>query len=73
MDCSKIAHVLPSFRPSWTVRRGVEELYEAYQRSGLTLDDLQGARYIRLARIRERMNDGSVDEALRVRQSALVS
>ena len=37
VDCSKIARVLPEFEPQWTVRRGVEELYEAYVRNGLTL------------------------------------
>jgi nucleoside-diphosphate-sugar epimerase len=65
VDCSKIARVLTNFKPQWTVRKGVEELYEAYQRDGLTLEDLQGARYIRLARIRERMSAGSIDTTLR--------
>ena len=32
VDCSKIARVLPGFQPQWTVRRGVEELDEAYAR-----------------------------------------
>jgi nucleoside-diphosphate-sugar epimerase len=65
VDCSKIARVLTNFEPRWTVRKGVEELYAAYQRNGLTLEDLQGARYIRLARIRERMSAGSIDASLR--------
>jgi len=67
VDCSRIARVLKNFQPTWTVRRGVEELYAAYQHTGLTLEDLQGARYIRLARIRERLLEGTIDRALRVR------
>ena len=37
VDCSKIARVLPEFEPRWTVRSGVEQLYEAAsaQRSDL--------------------------------------
>lgn len=70
VDCSKIARVLTDFRPAWTVRKGVEELYEAYQQTGLTLDDLQGARYIRLARIRQLMAAGSIDHGLRFRTTA---
>jgi len=71
VDCSKIARVLPNFKPQWTVRKGIEELYEAYQQNGLTLQDLQGARYIRLARIRERMNAGTIDNTLRTRAAVL--
>src|SRR5439155_22054494 len=53
VDCGRIKRVLTNYRSEWTVRRGVEELYAAYQQRGLTVDDLEGARYIRLARIRE--------------------
>ena len=42
VDCSKIARVLPGFETRWTVRRGVEQLYEAYTRNGLTFDEFTG-------------------------------
>ena len=42
VDCSKIARVLPEFEPQWTVRRGVEQLYEAYARNGLTFEEFTG-------------------------------
>ena len=71
VDCSKIARLLPEFRPAWTVRRGIEELYAAYQRNGLTLEDLQGARYIRIATIRGLMSAGELDHSLRWRAAAL--
>ncbi len=65
VDCGKIARTLTNFRPTWTVRRGVEELYAAYRQHDLTLGDLEGARYIRLARIRELMSAGRIDSDLR--------
>ena len=30
VNCDKIARTLPEFKPQWTVRKGVEQLYEAY-------------------------------------------
>ncbi len=66
VDCDLIAKTLPAFQPTWTVRAGVEQLYEAYQRLGLTIEDLTGPRLIRLARIKERIGSGSLDDSLRV-------
>ena len=54
VDFRKIAEALPSFKPSWTVRSGVEELYKAYTSAGLTSDDWTGWRYYRLQRSRRR-------------------
>jgi nucleoside-diphosphate-sugar epimerase len=65
VDCSKIARVLPDYRPSWNVRRGVEELYAAYQAHGLTLEELQGVRYLRIATIRQLLSSGRLDPSLR--------
>jgi nucleoside-diphosphate-sugar epimerase len=65
VDCSKIARVLPEFNPQWTVRRGVEELYEAYVRNGLTFDEFVGTRYLRINRVRELQEAGRLGEDLR--------
>jgi nucleoside-diphosphate-sugar epimerase len=67
VDCSKIARVLPEFEPQWTVRRGVEELYEAYVRNDLTFDDFTGVRYLRINRVRELQDAGWLDDELRWR------
>jgi nucleoside-diphosphate-sugar epimerase len=67
VDCSKITRVLPDFEPSWTVRRGVEELYEAYARNGLTFDEFTGSRYLRINRVRELQESGRLDDELRWR------
>jgi nucleoside-diphosphate-sugar epimerase len=67
VDCSKIARVLPEFQPRWTVRRGVEQLHDAYVRNGLTLEEFTGARYLRIKRVRDLQEAGRLDEELRFR------
>ena len=67
VDCSKIARVLPEFEPRWTVRRGVEQLHDAYARHGLTFDEFSGNRYLRINRVRELQEAGRLDEELRWR------
>lgn len=70
VDCGKIERVLPAFKPQWDARKGAVELAEAYRRAGLTKEQFLGARYIRLARIRELQGEGRLDEALRWRSAA---
>jgi nucleoside-diphosphate-sugar epimerase len=67
VDCSKIQRVLPGFEPRWTVRRGVEELHEAYVRQGLTFDQFTGTRYLRIKRVQELQEAGRLDGELRWR------
>ncbi|MCB0209172.1 MAG: NAD(P)-dependent oxidoreductase [Anaerolineae bacterium] len=65
VDCSKIINTLPEFQPQWDARRGAQELYEAYQKVGLTLDEFEGPRYKRITHIKNLVNDGRLDETLR--------
>ena len=65
VDCSKIARMLPDFQPQWTVRRGVQELHQAYTRNGLTFDEFMGNRYLRINRVRELQEAGQLDGELR--------
>ena len=65
VDFSKIRERVPAFQPSWTVREGVEQLREAYQRNGLTLEDLVGPRFSRLERIRQLQALGQLSTDLR--------
>jgi nucleoside-diphosphate-sugar epimerase len=65
VDFGKIQRVLPEFRPRWTVRKGVEELYEAYRRYRLTADEFLGGRYVRLAEINRLQDQARLDERLR--------
>ena len=67
VDCSKIARALPDFRVRWTVRRGVEQLRDAYLRNELTFDEFTGTRYLRINRVRELQEAGRLDDELRWR------
>lgn len=63
----KISSTFPHFRPTWTVPRGVAELLEAFRREGITLEDLTGSRFQRIARIKELLREGRIDATLRWR------
>jgi nucleoside-diphosphate-sugar epimerase len=65
VSCDRIAREVPAFRPQWTLRKGIEQLAEAYQRHGLTLDDLMGERHQRLRRINALRQAGAIDDSLR--------
>jgi nucleoside-diphosphate-sugar epimerase len=60
----KIAHRLPAFRPKWTVREGARELYEAYRRSDLKLEEFEGPKYRRIDSLRGLLGSGRLDETL---------
>ncbi|HVD16435.1 MAG TPA: SDR family oxidoreductase [Actinomycetota bacterium] len=65
VDCGKLARTFPSFALKWNVARGVEELYEAFQREHLTAADLEGSRFQRIARISELLAAERIDQSLR--------
>lgn len=66
VDCDLISRVLPGYRPQWTVRRGVEELFAAYSQHGLTLEDLTGPRFQRIKHILALKDAGLLDDDLRL-------
>ena len=65
VDCNKIAYTLHEFKPQWTARRGIEQLYEEYKRVGLTLEEFEGPKYMRIAHVKHLIADGWLDENLR--------
>ncbi len=65
VDCSKLARSLPAFLPKWNARRGAQQLYEAYKRFGLTLEELEGARYMRIRRVKQLQQAGYLNAGLR--------
>jgi nucleoside-diphosphate-sugar epimerase len=64
VDCSKLARTLPEFKPQWDARRGAQQLYEAYQRFGLHLEDFEGPSYKRIDHIKKLMSTGRLDSSL---------
>ena len=73
VDCSKIARVLPDFQPQWNARKGAAELYEAYQKVGLTLEEFEGTKYQRIAHIKYLIDNKLLDGELRWQRETLTS
>lgn len=65
VDCEKLARTLPEFKPQWTVRRSVEELYVHYKNHGLTIDEFISDRYMRIKHIKKLQSARRLDENLR--------
>jgi nucleoside-diphosphate-sugar epimerase len=65
VDFAKLHERVPAAAPRWTVEQGIRDIVDAYERVGLTLADLTGPRFTRLARINELRAAGRLDEALR--------
>lgn len=53
VDCGKAAAKLPGFRPQWNARRGAQQLYDAYKKYDLKLEDFEGERFKRIDHIRK--------------------
>ena len=64
VNCDKIRKVLPSFQPTWTVRKGVEEVYAAYREHKTTAEEFLSSSFIRLKKIRELQSEGKLDQTL---------
>jgi len=65
VSCDKIRRILPGFRPEWTARKGAQELYDAYRTVGLSAEDLQFGRYLRISHIQRLLEAGRLDTSLR--------
>lgn len=65
VDFGKIARALPGFTPRWDIRRGAEELYQAFKAQQLTAQDLEGARYKRIDTIRHLLASARLTNDLR--------
>ncbi|MCG8441994.1 MAG: NAD(P)-dependent oxidoreductase, partial [Caulobacterales bacterium] len=65
VDCNYIARKLHNFKPQWTCRRGIEQLYDAYQNVGLTLDEFEGEKFKRIAHVKKLIREGEIGEDLR--------
>jgi len=61
----KIKSRLPAFKPQWDAQKGAEQLYAAYQSSGLTLEEFEGPRYQRIGHINKLIAEGILGGDLR--------
>jgi hypothetical protein len=68
VDFRKIESKLPGYTPEWTVRQGIQEIYEAYKNGGMTKDLFMGPKYYRLKTVQGLKERGIIDERLRLTQ-----
>ncbi len=64
VNCDRVRRVLPDFRPQWTARQGAQELRDAYLAAGLTCEDLEAGRYLRVQHIQKLRDAGQLDASL---------
>jgi nucleoside-diphosphate-sugar epimerase len=67
VDFGKFHRAFPEAGLRWTAREGAGELLDAYREVGLTLEQFESDRYIRLKHLRLLLERGELDEDLRWR------
>ena len=72
VDCGKAMRMLPEFKPQWDIRKGAQELYEVYQKVGLTLEEFEGSRFSRIAHLKNLLGDGLLENNLRWRTEEIL-
>ena len=65
VNFDKIERLLPEFRPQWTARKGAQELYDAYRNEGLTFEDIERGRYVRINTIQRLQKNDKLNNSLR--------
>lgn len=65
VNCEKIRKVLPNFEPQWTAQKGAEEIYAAYLKNKITVDEFEGTKYKRIAHLKGLLADNKLSEDLR--------
>jgi nucleoside-diphosphate-sugar epimerase len=63
VDCSKIKQI--GFEPQRDVLEAVLEMAEAFRHAGITIEEFEGPRFVRLATIRQLIAAGRLDANLR--------
>ena len=72
VDFSKLGRLLPGLTLDWNAERGGRELVDAYRTVGLTTDEFDGDRFVRLRRLRRLLDEGALDASLRWRSQLRV-
>jgi nucleoside-diphosphate-sugar epimerase len=65
VDFSKLARAFPTLEFEWDAKRGARELVDAYREIGLTQEEFEGDRYIRIRRLMSLWDEGALDTDLR--------
>ena len=65
VNFDKIKKALPAFQPTWTVRKGVQQMYDAYVAHGLTKEEFLSSKYLRIKTILGHLEATRLDTNLR--------
>jgi len=61
VDFTKIRTLVPAFQPAWTIPLGIEEIWKDSHDRGLSAEDFDGPRYVRLKKIQQLASQGRLD------------
>jgi nucleoside-diphosphate-sugar epimerase len=61
VDFTKIRSQIPAFEPQWTIPQGIEEIWTDAHERGLSADDFEGPRFVRLRQIQRLADEGRLD------------
>jgi nucleoside-diphosphate-sugar epimerase len=68
VDFGKINQTLTEFKPKWNARLGAKQLYEAFRKVGVTIDEFEGSRYRRITHLENSIASGLLGNTLRRRE-----
>ena len=64
VDFNKIKNELPNFNPKWNLRKGIEQIYEYYQKYGMDSNKFNGRYFIRLKQLQYLIKNKKLDTDL---------
>jgi len=64
VNFSKIYRVLKHYKPEWNIKKGIEELYQHFQDTKLTMETFEHEDFITLKKYKNMVERGEVDENL---------
>jgi nucleoside-diphosphate-sugar epimerase len=70
---AKLRSAFPELRLNWTARSSAEEMLAAYREHELSIADFKSSRFMRVARVKEHVAQGRLDETLRWKDPAAIA
>jgi len=64
VNFDKIKNELPNFKPKWTLKEGIKEVYEAYKKYGMDDDKFNGKAFIRLKELQHLIKTDKINGKL---------